>query len=154
MNLAQVLSLAAVLAAGSAAAGTRLAHADLGDSAVSLAQGVAYVVPTGGSLFTGAVNGLYLGAGEGAPRSWRVWGVGFGAAAVLVGGYVLGQSGADEGRDYVIGGVPIVAGGGAILTAVFVGAPDDVVGRAGLGPLLVERAGRLELAGLSLVGRF
>jgi hypothetical protein len=152
----RIAAAAAALIAASSVTSLGRPREARADQLQSLGEGLIYVIPTGGSVFTGAVNGLYLAAGEGAPRRWRVSAWILGGAALLVGGYVLWDTGADTAGDITLGAVPIVFGAGAVLTATFVGAPDDIVGDMSLvQPLWVAgESGRLELAGVALGGRF
>jgi hypothetical protein len=124
------------------------AHAASLPDATSVLFGAGYALPIGCSLVTGTYNSAYMVYDEGAPRGWRTAAYVCGGLSIGVGTWVLiDNGGASTGRT-VIGILPIVIGAGAVLTAWFVGAPDDVVGnQARLTPWLGEGSGGLVWSG-------
>ncbi len=145
-----VALLAAATALVSSALPSRAHAAGFASGAEDLALAAGYVVPVGCSLLTTAFNGAYMVYGEGAPRRWRSGGYICGGVSVALGTYLLVDDGFETSEGIVLGTIPVVIGLSAILTAWFVGAPDDIVGdQALVVPWLGE--GR---AGLSWSGRF
>jgi hypothetical protein len=119
-------------------------------SGESIVLAGAYIVPVGCSLVTGIYDGAYWAYGEGAPQRWRTSAYICGAISIGVGTYVLVDSGDEGGDQIAVGVAPIVIGGAAILTALFVGPPDDIVGdmaRTHVTPWLSHGGGGLVLSG-------
>jgi hypothetical protein len=138
------LALALALVAG-ASRPSRGAESELG-SAVRV---VVWTTPVAGCVFTGAYTGLHLAYGEGVRRGWRTAGYVFGGASLLVGAASFYVVGADGATDYMTGGVPIVAGLGALALAWQVG-DEDADLRAMVLPLTVAGGG----GGVVVMGRF
>jgi hypothetical protein len=93
----------------------------------SVGAAVAYIVPIGCSAITSVASGAYMAVGEGAPMYLRTTGVVCGIAGIGVGTYLLITDNDTPGR-IALGVLPVVAGAAAIITAILVGAPQDIVG--------------------------
>jgi hypothetical protein len=104
------------------------ARADGLPAAGSVLRASAYALPVGCSAVTGSYHVAYMLYEEGAPRRWRTAAYVCGGLSIGVGTYVLIDGGGESTGRTVLGIIPLVVGSYAILTAWFVGAPDDIVG--------------------------
>ena len=125
----------------------RAAAADV-PSGSSIVVAAGYVLPIGCSALTGTYHAAYLLYGEGAPMRWRTAAWICGGISIGVGTYVLVDDAGATTDGTVLGIVPIVVGTGAVLAALFVGAPDDTVGnQARLTPWIGKGSGGLVWSG-------